>query len=79
MRVEIYNTLNDWNEGNNLAHDTLKNLDGYNSGKYSAGPLITIDDKFMLPELEQFANELKNVGFNFIELDIQLLNKTNYE
>lgn len=73
MRVEIYNTLNDWNEANNLAHDTCKNLDGYNSDKYSASPILTIDNKFILPELEQFANELKAVGFNFIELDLSII------
>lgn len=73
MRVEIYNTLNDWIEANNLAHDTCKNLDGYNSVMYSSNPILTIDDKFMLPELEQFSNELKVVGFNFVELDLSLI------
>lgn len=73
MRVEIYNTLNEWNEANNLAHETLVKLKGYNSLKYTESPLVSTENKFLLPELPKFANELKAVGFNFIELDLSII------
>lgn len=71
MRVAIYETIEQWDKANQLAHETLIKVEGYTSEKYSEKPLMTIDDKFLLPELEQFAKALK--GFNFVEFDLKNL------
>lgn len=71
MRVAIYETIEQWDKANQLAHETLIKVEGYTSEKYSENPLMTNDNKYLLPELEQFANELK--GFNFVELDLSTI------
>ena len=71
MRVAIFETLKEWEDANKLAHETLIKVEGYTSEKYSENPLITNDDKYLLPELEQFSKELK--VFNFVYFDLKNL------
>lgn len=71
MRVAIFETLKEWEDANQLAHEILKKEEGYTSEKYSENPLMTNDDKYLLPELGQFSKELK--GFNFVDFDLKNL------
>lgn len=71
MRVAIFETLKEWEDANLLAHETLVKLKGYNSKQYSGEPLMSVDDKYLLPELEHFSKELKVI--NFVDFDLKKL------
>jgi len=73
FRGQIYNTLIEFKEADNLAHETLKGLNGYNSNAYSINPIITTDNKFILVELKGFESELKESGFEFVNLDKSII------
>jgi hypothetical protein len=70
FRGQIYNSLEDWNEANDLAHKLCNVSDKYTSTAY-ANPIETIDNKFILVELKGFESELKD--FNFINLDKSII------
>tara|TARA_R110002167_G_scaffold54889_1_gene156359 strand:- start:2095 stop:2334 length:240 start_codon:yes stop_codon:yes gene_type:complete len=72
FRGEIYNTLSEWNEANDLAHNVCNASDKYTSNDY-ANPIITTDNKYVLIELKGFESELKNAGFNFVNLNKSII------
>ena len=73
FRGQIYNTLIEFKEADNFAHETLKGLNGYNSNAYSINPIITTDNKFILVELKGFESELLEAGFEFVTLDKSII------
>ena len=73
FRGQIYNTLIEFKEADNLAHETLKVLNGYTSNAYSLNPIITTENRYVLIELKGFESELKNVGFNFVTLNKSII------
>ena len=73
FRGQKYNTLIEFEEADNLAHETLKVLNGYTSNAYSLSPIITTDNKFILVELKGFESELLEAGFEFVTLDKSII------
>ena len=76
FKGQIYSSLNDWEVANKLANDTLKKLNNYTSIKYATNPIQTSDNKFILIELKGFEDELKEVGFEFTDLDKSIIKVT---
>lgn len=72
FRGQIYNTLKEWNEANDLAHKLCSLSDKYTSNDY-ANPIETTDNKFILVELKGFKSELLDSGFEFIDLDKSII------
>lgn len=73
FKGQIFNTLTEWDKYNDLAQETLKDLQGYTSKSYSSSPTISKDDKFILVELNGFAVELKEAGFDFVNLNESII------
>ena len=73
FRGQIYNTSSEWVEANELAQETLKDLNKYTSNAYSLNPIETTDNKYVLIELKGFESELKNAGFNFVTLNKSII------
>ena len=73
FRGQIYNTSSEWIEANELAQETLKDLNKYTSNTYSLNPIETTDNKYVLIELKGFESELKNAGFNFVTLNKSII------
>ena len=70
FRGKIYNSLKEWNEANDLAHNVCNVSDSYTSNDY-ANPIETTDDRFILVELKGFEKELKE--FNFVDLETSII------
>lgn len=73
FKGQIFNTLTEWETASVKAQETLKDLQGYTSKSYSSSPIISINDKFILVELKGFESELKEAGFDFINLDKEII------
>jgi hypothetical protein len=73
FRGQIYNTLIEFKEADNLAHNVCNASDKYTSNAYSLNPIETTDNKYVLIELKGFESELKNVGFNFVTLNKSII------
>ena len=73
FRGQIYNTLKEWQEAENLAHKTCSNSKNYTSKKYLQSPIETTKNQFILVELKGFENELKKAGFEFKDLDKSII------
>lgn len=68
FRGIIYSTLKDWSIAEDLANRTLVGFDDYTSKTYANTPTKTIDGRFILEELKGFESQLKEVGFEFVDL-----------
>jgi len=73
FKGQIYNTLKEWNEANDLAHKLCSVSDKYTSKDYASNPIETIDNKFILVELKGFEEILLNGGFNFVPLEKSII------
>tara|TARA_R110000824_G_scaffold51729_8_gene144049 strand:+ start:675 stop:917 length:243 start_codon:yes stop_codon:yes gene_type:complete len=73
FRGQIYKSSSDWIEANELAQETLKDLNKYTSNAYSLNPIITTDNRYVLIELKGFESELKTAGFNFVTLNKSII------
>ena len=73
---QLYNTLEEWNTAESLAHTTCNMLNTYTSERYQLDAISTIDNKFILLELTGFESILMGVGFEFIELDKSIIKST---
>lgn len=74
--AQEYTTLESYQEGNNLAHETLVGVDGYTSEKYADEKgTLTINGTYLLFLLPKFETELTSAGFVFTEFDESIIFK----
>tara|TARA_R110002167_G_scaffold224191_1_gene429588 strand:+ start:143 stop:379 length:237 start_codon:yes stop_codon:yes gene_type:complete len=76
FRGQLYNSLEDWNTANDLAHKLCSISDKYTSTDY-ANPIETTDNKFILVELKGFESILKD--FNFVTLKKSIIKVNELE
>lgn len=72
MNAQKFKTLKEYQEANQLAHETLIKEKGYTSESYGNDIGIeTTDGCYLLFELEGFEKQLKDAGFDFIEFNVK--------
>jgi len=73
FKIQLYNTLKEWQVAEKLAHDTCNKSEIYTSDKYAIHPINTIDNKFGLVEVKGFEEILSKAGFKFETLDKKII------
>lgn len=73
FRGQIFNTIEEWNTVEALAHQTCLNEPGYTSDRYAEKPIMTTDNKFILLELKGFEDILKEAGLDFQTLNSSII------